>query len=402
MSATPGRSRASAHRAAPHQAAPANSRKASRRPRHHHRGFTLVELMVAITLGLFLMIGLISLIVSTVATRSELDKSSRQIENGRYALQLLSEDAQLAGYVGSTASTAFAMVAPVACPTLPLTPTTAQMAAQLGYSATANPGKSSVPYPLFGLSAVPSCVTNAKPGTGMLVVTRVSTTALPIASAVAGETYLQVSNCSSDNLPFVIALGASSTTSNLQLFNLQQKDCVATTVAFLRKVMQHVYFVSTCNVCAGTGADTTPTLKVAEYLKDPTTGAMTMTITPLVEGIEDVQFDYGIDMDGDGSPDCYTSNPDNPPATEVAPAVCPQPATPYDWTVAANNWSNVMAVRIHVLARNIDATAGWPEARTYDMGLAKPGAGPFNDSYKRHVYSTVARLYNGSGQRETP
>ena len=59
--------------------------------RSHSGGFTLVELMVGITLGLFLLIGLTSLMVSNVQTRSELDKSSRQIESGRYAIQLLSE-----------------------------------------------------------------------------------------------------------------------------------------------------------------------------------------------------------------------------------------------------------------------------------------------------------------------
>ena len=101
MSAAPGHSQASAHRIAPHKGTPVSSRKLSRRPRHRNRGFTLVELMVAITLGLFLMIGLISLIVSTVSSRSELDKSARQIENGRYALQLLSEDIQAAGFIGS-------------------------------------------------------------------------------------------------------------------------------------------------------------------------------------------------------------------------------------------------------------------------------------------------------------
>ena len=50
---------------------------------------------------------------------------------------------------------------------------------------------------------------------------------------------------------------------------------------------------------------------------------------------------------------------------------------------------------------HIHRSAGWVDSKTYDMGLAST-AGPFNDSYKRHVYSTVARLYNGSGQREQP
>jgi len=343
------------------------------------RGFTLVELMVAILLGLFLMIGLISLIISTIGTRSELDKSSRQIENGRYALQLLSEDIQVAGYVGSTTTTAFNTVVPIACPTT---------IAGLGYLSATMPGTSNIPLSVYGLSATPGCISNVMAGTAMLVVTRVSTTAVTPAKATAAETYLQVSTCGTDTMPFVIASGASAAS-----FNMMQKDCQAANPALLRKVIQHIYFVSTCNVC---GTDTTPTLKMAEYVN----GAM--TVTPLVEGIENLQFDYGVDFDGNGSPDCYTSNPGSPPPAEVTAALCPPTTPAYDWSVPATNWANVMAVRVHLLARNTETSAGWSESRTYDMGLAFPSVGPFNDQVKRHVYSTVVRLNNNAGQREVP
>jgi type IV pilus assembly protein PilW len=175
-----------------------------------------------------------------------------------------------------------------------------------------------------------------------------------------------------------------------------KKDCQTTNLAPLRKVIHRVYFISSCNVCSPTSkADTTPTLKVAEFVN----GAM--TVTPLVEGIEDLQFDYGIDMDGNGAPDCYVSDPTTPPLAQITPTVCPQPATPYLWTTAATNWSNVMAVRAHVLARSTDTSSGWTDSRTYDMGLAEPAVTK-NDHYKRHAYSAIVRLYNGSGQRETP
>jgi type IV pilus assembly protein PilW len=350
----------------------------SRGSRGNGRGFTIVELMVAITLGLFLLIGLGSLLVSTVGSRSELDKSARQIDNGRYALQLMSEDIQLAGYVGATATTSFTTVAPTACPAA---------IADLGYVPSTSPGLSTVPMPVYALGAAPGCLSNVKAGAAILIVTRVSTTEVKVASALAGESYLQVSACGTDTLPFVANVGSSAAS-----FTQKLKDCVASNLAPLRKIVQHVYFVSTCNEC---GTDTTPTLKMAEYVN----GAM--TITPLVEGIEDLQLDYGVDIDANGSPDCYTSNPGSPPAAEIAVAICPQTIPPYDWTAANTNWTNVMAVRIHVLARNVDRSAGWVDAKTYDMGLAST-AGPFSDSYKRHVYSTVARLYNGSGQRELP
>jgi type IV pilus assembly protein PilW len=161
-----------------------------------------------------------------------------------------------------------------------------------------------------------------------------------------------------------------------------------------------IYYVS-CNsdsatACGASGGDGVPTLQRL----DVTPGAT--VVTPVVDGIENLQFDYGIDMDGNGSPDCYTSNPNSPPGTEVAVAVCPQTTPAYDWTSAAANWANVMTVRIHVLARNTEGSGGWTDTRTYDRGRAVPAAGPFNDRIKRHVYSTVARLYNSSGQRETP
>jgi len=42
-------------------------------------GFSLIELMISITIGLFLLIGMTALLVSNSATRSEMDKAGRQI-----------------------------------------------------------------------------------------------------------------------------------------------------------------------------------------------------------------------------------------------------------------------------------------------------------------------------------
>lgn len=343
-------------------------------------GFSLVELMVAVVLGLFLVIGLISLIVSNTRTRTELDKSSQQIENGRFALQLLSEDIQHAGFTGTTLTRtagSIVQVAPTPCPA---------NASQLGYAASANYA-ASVPYSVSGTTAAlaSACVDqpNSVANTAVLVVTRVSTSTTALASVTSSEAYLQASTCATDTTAFSIGAGSGG-------FPRTATDCATT--ALLRKVMQRVYFVSNCEFCSP--SDNLPTLKVAEYVN----GAM--QITPLVEGIQDLQVEYGIDMDNNGSPDCYTSNPASPPAAEVAVAKCPQTTPAYDWTNAAANWSNVVAVRVLVLARNNDTSGGWTDTRTYDMGLAKGTVGPFNDRYKRHVYSAVARLYNIAGQRE--
>jgi prepilin-type N-terminal cleavage/methylation domain-containing protein len=63
-------------------------------------GFTLVELMIAMTLGLLIMAALVTLFVDTSRTNREMAKTNSQIENARFALQLLEEDFVHGGYWG--------------------------------------------------------------------------------------------------------------------------------------------------------------------------------------------------------------------------------------------------------------------------------------------------------------
>lgn len=337
------------------------------------RGFTLVELMVAMALGLLLMAALIALLVSTTTGRSELDKTSRQIENGRYALQVLTNDIKSAGFIGTTGLESWNRVASVACPAA---------VADLAYDPT---GTGQLPLAVQSLNTAtpPTCLDHYKAGTGILLVTRVSSQTTAPTAAAAAETYVQVSTCSSDAAPFAIGTGGGS-------FPLKQKDC--SSAAPLRKAIQRIYFISTCNEC---GKDSIPTLKVAEYVN----GAM--AVTPLADGIEDMRFDMGIDMDNDGAPDCYVSNPDAPESAQIDVAVCPQPGVAYDWTNFNANRANVMTVRVNLLARNTEPSGGWNDDRTYNLGLAG-AVKPFNDAYKRHAYSGLARVINVSALRELP
>lgn len=346
-------------------------------------GFTLVELMVAVALGLLLLGALVSLVVSTVTNRGELDKSSRQIENGRYALQVLSDDIALAGFLGTTGRQSWAQQIPTPCAT---------NATTMGYVSGATP-MLPLAVQLVPTTPIPTCLNsvNLKSGTAVLLLTRVSSQTLAVGSTSLGanDVYVQASTCANDITRLVADAGSGSS------FTLMQKDCVATNPAPLRKAIQRIYYISTCNDC--TKGDAIPTLKVAEF----SNGTMS-NITPLIDGIDDLQLEFGIDTDGNGSPDCYVSDPGNPDATQISATVCPPPTPAYVWTNATTNWSNVMTVRVNLLARNTEGTGGWTDDRTYNLGLAKPTAGPFNDGYKRHVFSTVVRLNNPAGLRELP
>jgi type IV pilus assembly protein PilW len=348
----------------------------------HQAGMSLIELMIAVAIGLALLAGLSSLYVSTSKARAEFNKTSEQVENGRYALQSIMRDIEMAGFYGrsSLPVTTASYALPDPCATAP---------ASMGFSTS----PLTVPLPVYGpalAATVPSCLAttlpNMKTGAEVLTVSYVagSTTATPDGT----EYYLQRSNCQTDSVPMVYGKSVSA-------FMLHNKppsgsnDCSASPSAELRKYVERTYYVATCDVCSGAGADTMPTLKVAEFVN----GAI--QLSSLVTGIEDVHYSYGVDTDNNGSPDCYVDNPsvDN----SAVPACAP---SGYAWTTSATaNWANVTAVRINLLSRNLDNTASWTDTRTYDLGRAAVN-GPYGDHYKRHVYGTVARIWNTGGLRE--
>lgn len=355
--------------------------------RTSQHGLSLIELMISIAIGLLILSALATLFVNQSKTRTELDKSNRLIDNGRYALELLSENLRLAGFYGERELTALAVISDP-CTSNFSTPNLTDLRDALGlhvagYDATAASG-------VGATIASPPCGLNSaelKPGSDILVLRRADATSIPAASAVSGTHYIQLSNCKYDAATSVIGITASE-------FNLRQRDCTSTSTlpaANVRKFFVQTYFISPNN----NPGDGIPTLKLKEL--DPA-GTGVFIITPLVEGIEYLQVDYGIDGDNnadgvmddingdgavsdgdrDGAADSYV--------TSCATAVC---------------WSNIVSVRLNVIARNIETTSGYTSTDTYTLGLAGI-FGPFNDSYKRHVYTQVVRLVNPSSRRERP
>ena len=339
-------------------------------------GLTLVELMISMAIGLILVTGVATLIARQSSTRAELDKSGRQIENGRYAMTLLQDDIQHAGFYGQYSLGFTALLAlPNPCDTTAATIDAALAMPLQGYDAPA-----SVPVPLS------TCLPDANhiPGTDILVVRRLEAddTLPSISSLVAGQIYVQITPVAK-----ITGLGPDPTPSAPTVYTLKQKDGVS--AGELRQYVQHIYFLSPCNVYA-TGATTctsaadngspVPTLKRLEVTV--ASGATTMVTVPLVDGIENMQFDYGIDNTGvAGAPGDGT------------------PTTPFVTGPAVTDWSNVMAVQVNLLARNADKSGGYVDGKIYNMG-AMGTVGPFSDAYKRHAYSANVRVVNPSEQRE--
>ena len=63
-----------------------------------NRGLSLVELLVAVAIGTVIVTAMALLFANSSRTRGETERSGRNIENGRYAMELLRGELQHAGY----------------------------------------------------------------------------------------------------------------------------------------------------------------------------------------------------------------------------------------------------------------------------------------------------------------
>ena len=341
------------------------------------RGYTIVELMVSITIGLIILAGLVTLFAGNSRERGEIERANEQTENGRYALQIMRDDLRDAGYLATFNPGTVTGTNPQLIPFIPAAPPDpCATGAGPGGLATLT-GAMSMPVQGYHLGAGLGATTCAgvladlRPNTDILVVRRASTCAVgpgcdPLA---AGDFYLQASGCNAE----LTAGSYFAFDSNMGSLNLRQKDCV--TAAPIYQFRTHIYFVANDDQ----GADGIPTLKRAEL------GPTGFTVVPLVEGVDNLQLQYGIDtsVPTAGSPALYTADP------AAAPLGCAA-------ATCVSDWRNTVAVKIYVLARNLTKTQGYADTKTYTLGLTAVPA--FNDSYKRHVYSTVAVLYNTVGR----
>jgi type IV pilus assembly protein PilW len=137
--------------------------------------------------------------------------------------------------------------------------------------------------------------------------------------------------------------------------------------------MQRVYYIASCDDCTGSG-DGIPTLKRLEYING------TAQILSVAEGIENMQFEYGQDTDGDGVPDTYFS--DTSTISSALPAA----------------WAQITAIKVNLLGRDLTSTGGYTDTRTYKLGpvtITTP-----SDGYKRTLNASTVRLNNVAGRLE--
>jgi len=371
--------------------------------------------MIAMTIGLMICAGLVTVFANTSNTQQELRRSAQQIENGRYAMDVLSQDFQVTGYFGSFRK----LVAPASAPD--------PCSLTVGVSADDIKNSYNLPIQAYNaptLAAWPSlpasCAaylpnTNLSPGSDVVVIRRADTqyiakNAATTSGAVYGQANPSMIDIHTSNGAVFDCTNradglAASVTRRLQ-YPSTTDICngTASPAGYLRQYHVHIYFVAPCNVpssgslcdLAADGGKPIPTLKRLELTG--TGGAISFKTVNIAEGIEYLKLGYGIDdtptavnndtgLVGDGSPDRYS----------LAPSLA--------------DTSNIVTARIDMLVRNPEPSAGYTDTKTYSLGVdptvntnpaitVSPTS--LDTTYRRHVYSAEIRLVNMSSRKEIP
>lgn len=411
------------------------------------RGFTLVELMISVALGLLLMVALVAVYLNVSRTNTEMAKTNSLIENGRFAMDILTEDLLHVGYWGGYVpefDNFSSRTVPTGTPT--------QAAVDLGpclafASWTPEYHNMLIGAPIQTFADVPAgcgTVVDKKADTDVLIV-RHAETCLPgaancdadaFAGAAPYPVYFQASFCEIEltagrryqlsNVPADFPADVAPT----QTVALKQRGCTgpsATTAgrpAERRKYVANIYYVRTWAVTSGDGI---PTLVRSTFnlAGSPSAPGFAGAVA-LIEGIESFVVQLGIDSQSR----CAATAVDYTKAiTRTAPANLVDPATCAISATAINNTmptvrgdgvpesyvrcpaggctsaqlADVVSVKIHVLARSRETAPGHDDTKVYTLGPASFAATAGTERlYKRHVFQTTVRLTNISGRRETP
>ena len=310
-------------------------------------GYGLVELMVAMLLGLLVIAGVLAAHLQVRNAYATAEAQARLQENARYALNVITQDLRMAGYWGLTNRAD--LVALNAASSFPAACGAAWVGDVTHYVDGFNNG--------YGAACAASGG-GAVPGADVLVVRRASAQritpqsgtiaaayrnqVLIVTSRTGGEIFVpaQVGNL----LPAGYATGDPSG---------------APPLADTRQLAVNAYYVSR-NSSVANGY---PALRRKSLVAGPAVGE-----EEVLPGIEDLQLQFGVDTDGDGSSDLY-ANPGSVPAS-----------------------GTVVAARVWLRLRAQDDDPRHTDATTYsyaDLSYAAPA-----DHRRRLLVASTIQLRN--------
>ncbi|MFK8051195.1 MAG: PilW family protein [Halioglobus sp.] len=312
-------------------------------------GVTLVELLISMLLGTLLAMGIVKVYLEHMRAFVVEEDLSRIQENGRFALNLLSRELMQAGLFGGHLSAG--KIAPVnlARDCSAIGPWALKLETPIEHISDFSGSL------LTGSGTSFTCVNPSKvqPGTDIFSVKRTANVAtlrdgVYQSSPRKTQWYLRFRDYGATNewlynntsgFP-AVDVGTGSKTDYWEFYSK---------VFYLRKY-------------ATTPSDNVPTLCVAML------AGKGMSSECLIEGIEDMQLDFGVDIDGDGVANQFLRDPNAP---QIADAV---------------------SARISLLLRGVNPIVGYTNQKSFRLGAKQVPAK--NDAFLRRVMTTTVQLRN--------
>ena len=328
----------------------------------YQRGFSLVELMVAMTLGLIILGAVGYLYLGSRQTFRTTDAIARIQENARFALQIVAHDVRMAGYVGCvnlSANKAYTIAKPSLVAAL--TPANAIIGWDAGAGAMSFGSSPAITristtdaisvMGAFG-SDVPVLNTPAASGTAAI---QIAGNPLNIA---AGDVLL-VGNCNTADIfsaTGVAATGGGQVAISHGTANNTQPALWGTydTTAVVMKLEQYTYFIGT-NPSGGRSL----------YRSSLSEGTV-----EVADNVWDMQIQYGIDPNNSGS------------------------ASSYSTAGAVVDWTQVVSARISLLLVSQDNVLTTPQTYTFGGAAVTPGAGAPDLLRMHQVFTTTVGVRN--------
>lgn len=332
-------------------------------------GFSIIELMIAMMLGLLLIAMVVSVFLTSNQNYTQDNAHGRMQENGRFALRLLSNELTMAHYWGGM-----------------LNPGTGDINDDTGIAA----GDSKLCGRLLDTSE-PLIIGNEATATDintdagciaassvyqlpdgswpdMLVVKRTSGT----------NHYDDLGDAAQDNKLF---LYTNSNAKNGRLVINDGTSGSAPTANETRawEFSPRIFFICDEELDDANNLNTIPpSLCVAQWDQDE--GRIRPRV--YIEGIEDMQISFGLDRNGDGLPDEYV---------RTLPVVVP----PITLAIA-------VTAKIEIMARSLIEIPGYKNEKTYNLIKDAVGAyapmdhtsGGVDDRYYRRIFSNTVMLRN--------
>jgi type IV pilus assembly protein PilW len=353
------------------------------------RGFTLIEMMIAITIGLIVTLAVSQIFVTSRSVYTMEENLARVQENGRFAMQFLTRDIRMAGYAGCSSKLTFATSTGADCPQGKICSianpanayTTFDTAGLKGFKHTGSGTTLSdwtpaLPSDYFADGEVKAgdvfviqraddldthLTGNTTPSNANVQILDTST----LANRIVDDDILMVTDCKGGDVfranSVSTPTGGIVTISHSNATNSQNKLTHAYgNDAQIMKLVSRAYYI-------GAGASGKRALMRKEL--KVISGAPDLDTQELVEGVEDMRLAYGEDTDA---------------TTDLVPNIYHDPA-------AVTDWRNVVTMRVGLLARTLKDNVS-REGEITKFNLAGNTVGPFNDHIRRRAFNSTIRI----------